>query len=314
VERAVSAADAVVARVPSALGQAAITAARALGKPYAVEVVGCPWDTYANHGSLAGRLYAPLATARMKRAVRSAPLALYVTERWLQGRYPARGLSSSASNVELIPPDEAAFESRRLRLEELRKGRPPKLGSVASLRVKYKGVQTAIAALARLRREGLSLPYAVLGPGDPEPWRGMARNFGVEDLVSFDGTRPAGSGVLGWLDEIDIHLQPSFQEGLPRSTIEAMSRGAACVGSTCGGIPELLPAERTHRPGDVQGLARIIARLGTDSAEIAEASRIGFERARAYYPDVLRERRDVVIGALRDLAEQQAGRSERIAG
>ena len=41
-------------------------------------------------------------------------------------------------------------------------------------------------------------------------------------------------------DNIDVFIMPSLQEGLPRSMVEAMSRGCNVIGSRVGGIPELL--------------------------------------------------------------------------
>lgn len=46
--------------------------------------------------------------------------------------------------------------------------------------------------------------------------------------------------VFSWLDGLDIYIQPSRLEGLPRALIEAMSRGCPAIGSAAGGIPELL--------------------------------------------------------------------------
>jgi len=302
-EKAVREADAVVARLPSEIGFLAVRHARRLSKPYAVEVVACAWDGLCNFGGLRGRLYAPFAFLRTRRAVSSAPLALYVTSKWLQQRYPTRGHSASASNVELAQVDEGAIERRDARLKELASGKRPVLGTVASLRTRAKGVQTAFAAISRLRRSGLDLTYRVLGAGPVDPWKALAEQLGIGDLVHFDGTRSAGDGVAGWLDEIDIYLQPSFQEGLPRSTIEAMSRGCACIGSTCGGIPELLPPERLHGPGDAAGLEDRIRRLATDPAAIAAASRADLERSKQFEPEALGERRYEFFRQLRDLAE-----------
>ena len=268
----VKACDVAVVRLPSELGFIAAAECGKAGKPYAVEMVGCAWDAMRNHGSWFGWFYAPLFRHRTRHALRRAPLVLYVTSKWLQGRYPTNGKAFGASDVEIAPMNEQERQGRHARLQRIVDGQPPELGTVASLRIRSKGIQTALAALAQLRRQGIELRYRVLGPGDPAPWQAEAESHGVADLVSFDGIRPAGDGVRQWLDGIDIHLQPSFQEGLPRATVEAMSRGAACIGSTCGGIPELIPAERLHEPGDVTGLAGRIRSLANDPQRLTEAS------------------------------------------
>lgn len=300
---AMDSSDVALIRLPSHLGFLAAAECRKIGKPYGIEVVGCAWDGIFYHGSLAGRLYAPLVYLRARKAIGRAPLALYVTSRWLQGRYPTEGEQHSASDVEIVPMTESELAPRRQRLEAISRGRRPQLGTVASLRIRSKGIQTALAALGTLRNDGLELSYRVLGPGDPAPWIALAERHGVGDLVSFDGVRPAGKGVLDWLGGIDIHLQPSFQEGLPRATIEAMSRGAACIGSTCGGLPEILPASRTHRPGDVSGLKQCIRRLTKDPVALAEASRQDLETSKSYLPDQLSRRRAKFYGELRRMAE-----------
>jgi glycosyltransferase involved in cell wall biosynthesis len=200
---------------------------------------------------------------------------------------------------------DAAGEARReARLAALAAGEPPVLGTIGTLRVKYKGIQTAIGALSRLRSRGLDLSYRVLGPGPAEPWERMASKFGVGDLVHFNGTRRAGPEVCSWLDGIDIYLQPSFTEGLPRGMIEAMSRGAACIGSTRGGIPELLPPERLHKPGDSAGLAAIVARLANDPAAISEASERDREASLQFDAELLRKRRSDFYARLRIEAEK----------
>ena len=295
--------SAALIRLPSELGFLAAAECRKMGKPYAIEVVGCAWDGMFNHGSLLGRLYAPLFYLRARRAIRHAPLALYVTSKWLQGRYPTEGRSFPASDVEIVPLTEAETKTRQERLREIANGQRPQLGTVASLRIRSKGIQTALAALGDLRKQGLDFSYRVLGTGDPAPWQKLAAELGIADLVSFDGVRPAGKGVRDWLDGIDIHLQPSFQEGLPRATIEAMSRGIACIGSTCGGIPELIPAGRTHEPGDVRRLAECIRSLATDSAALADASAADSATAQNYLPERLSMRRAEFFEALKAMAE-----------
>lgn len=304
IRSAVAECDAAIVRLPSELGFLAAAECRKTGKPYAVEMVGCAWDAMRNHGSRSARLYAPWFFRRTRRALRRAPLTLYVTRRWLQQRYPTAGTAYAASDVEIAPIGGQDLAARHARLGRIAGGEAPELGTVASLRIRSKGIQTALAALAALRRDGIALRYRVLGGGDESPWIALAERHGVADLVSFEGTRPAGEGVAQWLDTIDIHLQPSFQEGLPRATVEAMSRGAACIGSTCGGIPELLPPERLHEPGDVAGLAHRIRALAGDPAALAEASRTDLETAREFQPDRLAAVRARFLADLRAAAER----------
>jgi glycosyltransferase involved in cell wall biosynthesis len=287
----------------------AIKHARRLGKPYAVEVAGCPWDGYFHHGALAARLYAPLGFLRMRRTLRSAPLALYVTSHWLQQRYPSNGAQASASNVELIPFTDRDVKRREKRLSAIAGGKKPVFGTVGSLRTRAKGIQVALAAVAKLRKSGFEVEYRVIGPGDPEPWIRLAGRLGVADLVHFDGVRTPGDGVAKWLDEIDVHLQPSFREGLPRATIEAMSRGVACIGSTCGGIPELLPLERLHAPGDTAALADRIRSLACDPQKVTAASKADREKARQFDPEELKRRRSVFFSKLKKRAELAAPES-----
>lgn len=305
---AVAAADAVVARLPSEVGLVAARHAEELGKPYAIEVVGCAWDVCVHHGALRARAYAPLALLRNQRAIAKAPLALYVTSSWLQKRYPTSGEQWSASNVSLRPLCRAEIDHRESRLAALARGQRPVLGTIASLTNRSKGIQTAFAAVSHLRKEGVELTYRVLGPGPTEPWRALARKLNISHLIHFDGTRRAGEEVWQWLDEIDIHLQPSFQEGLPRATIEAMNRGAACLGSTCGGIPELIAADRIHRAGDSRALAKSIRILCTDPAALADASIADRETATRFDPSRLQPRRREFYGKLRERAEMKPTR------
>jgi glycosyltransferase involved in cell wall biosynthesis len=271
-ERELASADALLVRLPSDLGNLAARVASRRGVPCAVEAVGCALDGYANQGSRSARLYAPLAMKRMRDAIAGAEQVLYVTKRFLQDRYPSPADAVGVSDVEIEALTEPEIAARHARLSAIAAGRAPVFGTIASLRIKSKGIQDAIAAVAALRAKGLRVDYRVLGAGERQPWIAMAEAAGVGDTVHFDGSRPSGEGVRGWLDGIDVHLQPSYQEGLPRATVEAMSRGCACLGSTIGGLPELLPPDRLHRPGDVLRLAQLIETFANEPDKVRRAS------------------------------------------
>lgn len=76
----------------------------------------------------------------------------------------------------------------------------------------------------------------------------MCFENGVADRVVFKG-QMKHQQVLEWIDSLDIYIQPSMQEGLPRALIEAMSRACPAIGSSTGGIPELLPSDAILKEG-----------------------------------------------------------------
>lgn len=305
IEREIAIADAVIVRVPSDLGNLAARSADRFGTPWAGEAVGCALDGYANHGSLLSRLYAPLALRRMQKVAANSQQMLYVTRAFLQDRYPSGGLTVGVSDVEIELMSDQQVAAREGRLREIGQGRKPVIGTVASLKVMSKGIQDAIPALARLKAGGLNPEYRVLGAGDRTPWISRARAAGVEDCVHFDGTRPSGHGVRSWLDQIDLHIQPSYQEGLPRATVEAMSRGSACLGSTAGGLPELVPAERLHAPGDVPALARLLSRMISNPVELVAAARTDLATSSLYLPEAIEELRDGFYARLAERAKSR---------
>ena len=77
----------VVARVPSVIAYRAAAIGQKIGKPYMVEVVGCTWDSYWNYDWKSKPLAEP-TYLWMRRVVRNADYASYVTEHFLQNRYP----------------------------------------------------------------------------------------------------------------------------------------------------------------------------------------------------------------------------------
>lgn len=298
--------DAVVARLPSEIGLATLRAARALGVPAAIEVVGCAYDAHAHYGTRLGALYAPLARYRMRQALDQATHAIYVTQHFLQQRYPApHAVIQTASNVELAPLDMRVLERRLQRMDD-GSDRPLVLGLVGSLRTRMKGIQVALRALADRHGELPDFRFRILGGGDRSGWEAEAAKAGLADRVSFDGAFPDQQRVLDWLDEIDLYLQPSLQEGLPRALIEAMSRGCPALGSDLAGIPELLDPADLARPGDAGDLGELIVRRGGDRAWMAARARRNFEAAGAYEQWRIDARRQQFWTEFADYARAQA--------
>lgn len=293
IDDAVYEADAVILRgTGGGLTGLAEQAARRHGKLWAQELIGCPWDSLWHYGTLAAKLYAFPAAWRTRRLVAQAPFVMYVTERFLQERYPNRsGHVSYASNVEIDPPAVGVLQQRLRRIEA--GGDRLVFGTVGSLASagRLKGIDTAIRALAAAGPNMPEWEYRVLGPGDPTPLRRLGKRLGIDDRVHFDGVLPAGDPVLRLLDGIDLYLQPSRREGLPRALIEALSRGCPSLATRCAGIPELLGDEALVRTGDFNGLARVLSERAGDLNWQADQARMNWTRAHDYSAEVLRDRR-----------------------
>lgn len=300
-----SGADALIARLPSEIGSLAIRVAEGMGLPWGVEVVTCTWDALWNYGTWQGKAYAPFSWWSTRRLVRKADYAVYETQRFLQGRYPARGAMVGCPIVELPEVDRSVLEQRLTRIASRQP--PVRIGLIGALSVGFKGIDTAIEAL-RLRRADLpEFGLRILGAGDPGRWRKLADEAGLGSRVHFDGVLPAGDAVNRWLDDLDLYVQPSFQEGLPRGTLEAMSRGCPALASTAGGLPELLEPESLHRPGDAERLGALIVHAVSDRDwQLAQAER-NFDVARRYSkPELDRVRSEFWGGFTRAIAERGA--------
>jgi glycosyltransferase involved in cell wall biosynthesis len=263
-----------------------------MGHPYAAEVVGDPYDTFAP-----GAVRHPLRplfrwwfARQLRRHCRQAFAAAYVTAAALQRRYPPGPTTHTTdySSVEL--PPSALLD--RQRADCTANGRPRTLVMVGTLAQLYKAPDVLVDAVARCVRRGLDVRLVFVGDGRyRRELEAQAARQGLAGRVDFLGQLPAGEGVARVLDRADVFVLPSRQEGLPRALLEAMARGLPCISSTVGGIPEVLPAEDMVPPGDVEALALKIQEVVTDPARMVRMSVRNLKTARGYREDVLQRRR-----------------------
>ncbi len=283
-EEEISKCDALIIRLPSFLGSKCVKIAQKHKKPYLIELVGCPWDSLVNHG-FTGKILALYMYLTTKRHVRKATDVLYVTNKFLQGRYPTKGRQVGCSDVELQPISQ---DNSCRKLELLGNEKKLVIGTLGVIDVKYKGQATVIKAIKKMKKYGYDIQYQIVGPGDKSYLEDCARKNGVLDNVVFIGAM-GHDKIFEWLDTIDVYIQPSLTEGMPRALIEAMSRGCPCVASNAGGMPELLEGRFIFPKGNVNKLTKILT-----NASQNELFKQG-ERNKAYVqqfsPEVIREKR-----------------------
>ncbi len=288
-EKYIAQADLIFARMPSNVSNSVLKIALRHNKKYLVEVGGCAWDSYWNHGLL-GKLVAPLMYYNEKKYVGMSAYSTYVTKQFLQKRYPSFGSSISCSNVYLKPMDETVLKRR---IEKIQKMNLKKLilgQAVNSIDVKYKGMHLIIRTLKKLNRLGITAEFQIVGPGTGEYLKKVAEQCGVLPQVKFIGTLTKDE-MFEWYQNIDIYVQPSKQEGLPRSVIEAMSVGCPAVGSAIAGIPELLEDDNmfvSYRTKHI--FQTIYSNINSKERFLMQANR-NFKVAKNYNIDELNERR-----------------------
>lgn len=314
--------SAVILRVPSALANWIAPILQFRKHPFAVEVVGDPFDVFA-----ADAVRHPFRlffrwwfTWSQKQQCANAIGAAYVTRESLQKRYPCRAHQVGVSDVELgeILKDSrqhvfathySSIELGGIDFVKAERSMPTpqriRLVTVASLEQLYKAPDVLIQAVAECIRTGLDLELVIVGDGKYRPQlQALVRQLGISDHVQFRGMLPAGEAVRAELDQASLFVLPSRTEGLPRAMIEAMARALPCIGTNVGGIPELLPAEALVPPGSVSALAKKIRAVVSNPQRMIEMSARNLQTAQEYSQPVLHARRIAFYQHVRHYTEQ----------
>ena len=300
---ATSGASLCIFRLPGTTSLLGAAWCRVRRRRYVVEVVGDPVGVLES-GVLGrvGRLTAPACGLLMRWAIAGACAGRYVTEVALQAGYPlATGAAEfSYSNVNLTADDFTPTP-------RLNPGPIRRLIAVGSQDQLYKGHDDLIRAVALLSDSGLRLQLGLVGDGRyHDALRQLACSCGVEDQVTFHGRVNVRADLHRLLDESDLFCMPSRTEGLPRALIEAMARGLPAIGTSVGGIPELIEPQHCARPSDPEALAELVAAFATGTVNLKEASHKVWQTAKRFAPDQQASRAERWLDAIALLAKNDS--------
>jgi glycosyltransferase involved in cell wall biosynthesis len=315
--------DAIILRVGSHIAGCLEPALFRAGHPYGLEVVSDPFDVFAP-GAVRHRLrpfFRWWFTRQLRRQCRRAAGVAYVTRQALQARYPCATYSVGMSDVEISPEAlvrtatafathyssvELATEASVTRCRSVsRQGERFRLITIASLAQMYKAPDILIRAVGACVTAGLDLSLTIVGDGQHRPeLERLAFSLGLRERIRFLGQLPAGVAVRAQLDAADLFVLPSRSEGLPRAMIEAMARALPCLGSTVGGIPELLPPEDLVPASNVAALAAKIREVLASPNRLSAMSSRNLAAAREYRDEVLDARRRAFFEHIRDVTAE----------
>lgn len=288
-------ADCVIARIPGVVANMAVSACRAVGKAYSAEVVVDPWEYFApeTRGGLVNGAVRRVWTSGLKRSCREAVGVSYVTEHYLQERYPCAAMEGSEgsftshySSVEL--PDDSFAEPRR----HVKKHTLTLAHAANSFSGNSKGHYTLFDALEILVAQGYDVRAICVGDGPSLPdYRAYVEKAGLADRVEFTGRLSSGEEVRKRIAQADVFVFPTRAEGLPRVLLEAMAEGMPCLSTPVCGIPEILPEECLFAPDDAEGFAGGVAGFAEEPQLMDRASERNLAVAREYSQSKLGERR-----------------------
>lgn len=144
-----------------------------------------------------------------------------------------------------------------------------------------KGIETLLAAAARLEASGARFVLRVAGRGDPDY---IAKLKARWPLRSVDYVGFVDSGEF--LAATDTLVFPSeWLEALGNGVFEAYSQGAPVIGAASGGIPESIDEGRTgfvFEPGNIAQLESLMSRLCSEPGLRERQGNAALDKARQY--------------------------------
>jgi PEP-CTERM/exosortase A-associated glycosyltransferase len=266
--------DIIHAHSPLLNGLAALQAARARKIPFVYEVRAFWEDAAVDQGKTTTRSVRYLVTRRLEHYLTKNADAVVGIANGILDELRTRGIEQSklfhvpnAVDTEKFQPvSRNESLSTKLGIQGI-----PVLGFIGSL-FSYEGIPWLIKAASELRRRGHLFKLLIIGHGEDAAaiTKSISENNAHEFAV-FLGTVPHDQ-IRNYYSVIDIMVYPRRRIRLtelvtPLKPLEAMALGRAVLGSSVGGICELVENEKTgllFAPGDVDDFCRQASRLISD--------------------------------------------------
>lgn len=101
-----------------------------------------------------------------------------------------------------------------------------------------KGLDYILEALGLLHQKGIAFQYSIIGTGpEEERLRFTAHQLGIAELVTF-AAKQSSESIKQHLEQTDLYVQYSIQEGFGNAVLEAQAMGVYCIVSDAEGLRE----------------------------------------------------------------------------
>lgn len=119
--------------------------------------------------------------------------------------------------------------------------------------------------------------------------RRLIKKYNLQNEVKIIGVK-VHNEVFNWLNEVDLYIQPSYQEGLCRIIVEAMSMACPILASNVGGNKELLNKNFLFDKGNINQIVDKIIEFNNEM--FIKASKENFDNSKKYIKNILDKKRD----------------------
>lgn len=269
-------------RLPSTIGFLAYNILKKKIQYYGVEVVADPNSAYKKKGSLVHLIVEKIYSRQLKKICLNATGVAYVTKKFLQKKYPTKGISYSYTSLDLF---DNFFYKKKNKVGN-------RIVHVGQINGEGKGHRTVIEAINILVNEGIYVKCSFIGDGRMRKnFEGLVAKYGLQKNIDFLGEVSRRSDLKKKLSESDIFVFPSHSEGLPRSVIEAMACSLPVISSPICGIPELVNPYFLIDFEDYESYAKKIKDLLINNDLYWKESEANFEKAKFFRYDLIRKKR-----------------------
>lgn len=280
------------------------------------ERVGTKYGVFVHGGDLLKELHAihhSRFARKTAKALFGSAVAVVANSQWTreQAQTVLRelGLDPLAEHVRLVPlgtdPEQfrPGIDTRAVRERYDVNGTGTWVLTVARLEP-YKGVDTALHAVAQCRQDGLDVNYLVVGSGKKrKEYQKLASELGIADHVRLVGNvpeaeLPAVFNLATAYVGVSRKADGSRVEGFGVALAEASASGLPVIAGQSGGLAEAVREGETGfvvDPDEPQSVAAAMKRLVGDQLLARRLGQAGRKAIETYYnwDRVIRDLRDI---------------------
>lgn len=141
--------------------------------------------------------------------------------------------------------DTSVFAFRDVKDNEKNKDQHQRVVITTSRLVHKNGIDTLIRAIAEVKEKCPSIKCYILGDGSERgSLEKLAKELKLERDIIFLGNIPYKE-LPFYLGKADVFVRPSRSEGMGNSFVEALAAGVPAIGTSVGGIPDIIIDHKT---------------------------------------------------------------------